>query len=148
MKRLTGIVIVLALVVPVVLAGDITTRNRKLVDRSGMAMHTIGEMRTVQIVLEAYKIDHKEYPVAASMEELRKLAEPIYVRTLPLRDAWGNELRYVRGADGQSYQLISAGSDRTFAPETWKSPGLLQSSKDDCVFNADDALDREWIIQR
>ena len=147
MKRVIGIVMIFAVIVPAVLAGDVTPRNRKLADRSGMCMHTIADMRTVQIVLEAYKQDNGKYPKAATMEELRALTEPMYVRTLPLKDVWGTELKYVADENGKGYQLVSAGSDKTFAPETWSSAGLLQSSKDDTVLTAD-GNDREWVIQR
>ncbi len=123
--------------------------SRTVVDDVGRAFRTLMDMRAIQTVVEAYAIDYRKYPAASTLSELRPLVEPVYIHTLPLTDAWGTAYRYLPSQDGQSYRLISAGSDRVFDEESWKHPGLLTSSKEDGVLTSiGPAADREWIIQR
>jgi type II secretory pathway pseudopilin PulG len=104
-------------------------------------------MRSVQTAIEAYAIDHGRYPAAHSMAEMKDLVQPTYIKTTPLADAWGTEFRYVPTPDGKSYQLVSAGSDKTFDESSWTTPGLLETSKEDAVVSSG-AVEREWVIQK
>jgi hypothetical protein len=123
------------------------TCTRKVVDHKGMCMQTYMAMKAVQTAIEAYGSQHNVFPKASSLAELRPLIEPAYIARTPMTDAWGTEFKYVVAADGQSYKLISAGSDKTFAPESWGNPALLSSSTDDAVLSSD-SRDREWAIQK
>ena len=73
---------------------------------------TMRVLRTVATASEAYATDNDEYPRVTSMEELRTLLEPTYIRTMPSEDGWGTKLFYV--TDGEHYRFVSAGSDRKF----------------------------------
>jgi hypothetical protein len=118
------------------------------VDQTGNCTRTLLDMRMVQTAIEAYAIDHGSYPAARSMEELRAAIQPTYIRTTPITDAWGNELRYILSSDSKSYRLVSAGSDRAFDEKSWSVPGLLDSSREDAVFSGLGAgEEREWVIQ-
>jgi hypothetical protein len=128
-------------------AGD--SAPRKLADSSGKCMETLLRMRIIQTVVEAWAIDFETYPAAASMDDLRAKVEPRYVASLPLGDAWGTPFLYRRSADGKSYRLISAGSDRSFDEPSWSSPGRLESSREDAVLSSAGAgSDREWTVQQ
>ena len=74
-------------------------------------LQTLADMRTIATAAEAYATDTNHYPVAANLEELRKVLEPIYVRTLPTKDFWGNDYVWRATPDGQHYRVISAGAD-------------------------------------
>ena len=87
----------------------------------------------LQTAVEAYAIDKRHYPVAQSITELKSLVQPTYIVTTPLTDNWDTGFRYVLSADGKSYQIVSAGSDKVFDDSSWESPGLLESSKEDAV---------------
>lgn len=79
------------------------------------ARWTNSDMHSWRIVLDAYKIDHKQYPAAANVEAILPLVEPVYIRTLPLRDAWGSDYRFESTAE--TYKLISAGPDGKFGSD-------------------------------
>ena len=55
---------------------------------------TIGSLRTVMTSVEAYAVDHNAYPVAATIDELARFVEPVYVSQLPRSDGWGWPLDY------------------------------------------------------
>jgi Bacterial type II secretion system protein G./Uncharacterized protein conserved in bacteria (DUF2059). len=77
-------------------------------------MATLRDLRTIATCLEARATDTNEYPTVLTVEELKPLLEPVYVRRLPLVDAWGTPYAYV--SDGRSYRVVSAGADRRFEP--------------------------------
>lgn len=126
-------------------AGDSPKYERKVVDQWWQAIHTLADAKAIRTTVEAYAIDHQRFPPAKNMEELRKLVEPIYVRTLPMTDAWGTPFEYRVSEDGHSYTIASAGSDRKFDESTWKDAGYTMSSKDDLVYHENQQ--REWVIQ-
>ena len=119
---------------------------RKVADSTLSCTYTLIAMRSLQTAVEAYAIDKHQYPVAQSITELKSLVQPTYIVTTPLTDKWGTEFRYVLSADGKSYRIISAGSDKVFDDSSWGSPGLLESSKEDAVVSSN-GRDREWAIQ-
>ena len=119
---------------------------RKVADSTLSCTYTLIAMRSLQTAVEAYAIDKHHYPVAQSVTELKSLVQPTYIVTTPLTDNWGTEFRYVLSADGKSYRIVSAGSDKVFDDSSWGSPGLLESSKEDAVVSSN-GRDREWAIQ-
>jgi len=127
------------------LAGDPPKKYEPtVVDQWYLALHSLADAKSIRTTVEAYAVDHHRYPPAATIEELRPLVEPVYIRTMPMKDAWGTPFIYRVSQDGQSYTIASAGSDRKFDESTWK-PGYTMSSKDDLVYQGDD--EREWVIQ-
>ena len=74
-------------------------------------LRTLDDLRTIAGAAEAYATDNNHYPAAASIEELRTVLEPTYVRTLPLKDFWGNPFVWHTSPDGQHYRIISTGAD-------------------------------------
>jgi general secretion pathway protein G len=73
---------------------------------------TMADLRSVGIALEAYGIDTNNYPQSDGWEEVATLTDelsPTYIRTLPVRDGWGNAMLY--WSDGTSYRLVSPGKD-------------------------------------
>lgn len=75
----------------------------------GLAVGTAGEMRAVAAALEAYRLDHGDFPAAGDWEALRLALTPDYARTLAGADRWGNPFRYA--AQGGGYRLVSCGED-------------------------------------
>jgi Type II secretion system (T2SS), protein G len=76
---------------------------------------THGDMHSWRIVLDAYKQDYNAYPTASNLQTVRPMFEPVYIRTLPLHDAWGNDYRFESTAE--TYKLTSAGADGKFGSE-------------------------------
>ena len=118
-----------------------------LVDHWWMAIHTHAALRSIQTAVEAYAVDHHRFPPAKNIDELTAEIAPIYIRTVPATDDWGTPILYRVSADGKSYVLASAGSDRKFDESTWSKTGYFTSSKEDMVLTEKDAA-REWVVQR
>jgi hypothetical protein len=111
-------------------------------------VQTLLDMRALQTAIEACGVDHSTYPMARTLEELRALVQPTYIATTPMKDAWGTPFRYLVSADGKSYRLVSAGSDRAFTEDSWKIPAFLSDSEADAVLTSDGwGTYREWVIQ-
>jgi hypothetical protein len=110
------------------------------------ARWTMSDMLSWRTALEAYAQDHKTYPVAATLDELRKQVEGRYTMVAPARDAWGNAYRYERNGDG--FRLVSAGADGRFDEATWATGGQAGSLAADAVVSDQGRwLFRSWSFE-
>jgi hypothetical protein len=76
---------------------------------------TMADMRQIATAAEAWGVDHDDrYPPSQTWAELRKELEPTYIKELPQKDGWGNELAWVVSEDGKHYRVVSAGADNAF----------------------------------
>jgi type II secretory pathway pseudopilin PulG len=79
--------------------------------RAGEQKLTMADMRSLGTCVEAYKIDSGTCPGPTpgqvTAEWMRELVEPVYIRTLPIEDAWGNPFIY--WCDGEHYRIASLG---------------------------------------
>ncbi|UCF66431.1 MAG: type II secretion system protein GspG [Acidobacteriota bacterium] len=78
----------------------------------------MADMRSIATASEAYNVDHNTYPTSDArdarvvlVEELESNLEPLYIRTFPTRDSWGNPFSY--WSDDQSHVIVSLGDDGT-----------------------------------
>lgn len=78
------------------------------IDR-GKQKRTMADMRSIGTAVESYSIDNNAYPVATDMDTLKGIVEPVYIRSLPTVDGWGNPFLY--WSDGASYRIVSRGKD-------------------------------------
>lgn len=104
---------------------------------------TCADIRTIATASEAYATDENHYPKATTMDELRKLVEPMYVRTLPLRDAWDHEFVYRVSPDGQHYRIVSGGADGRIDP----SSEMIVAIAAHAPIRANQSLDEDIIYQ-
>lgn len=104
--------------IPLFLASTLATSQPAASDCQAVDK-TNGDLRSLQIVVEAYHKDYNRYPDAVSIEQLAPLASPVYIRDMPLKDAWGTPFLYRTFADGKAYVIASAGSDGKFDETTW-----------------------------
>lgn len=110
------------------------------------ARWTMSDMLSWRTALEAYARDHKSYPAAVTIDELRAAIEGKYMLVAPVHDAWGNPYRYERVGDG--FRLVSGGADARFDSTTWSKPGRSESLADDAVMsNEGGFLVRSWSLQ-
>lgn len=101
---------------------------------------TMADMRTLGTAAEAFAVDNNDvYPRAESMDELKPLLVPKYVRVLPAHDGWGNELRYRCKDEGcTGYAITSSGGDRMFEHVTaGEYPGGATTSFDNDIVYID-----------
>jgi general secretion pathway protein G len=75
---------------------------------------TMADMRSIATAVEAYAVDTNQFPRATSLEELRPIIEPKYIRTMPTVDCWGHAFRYDSSRGEPGYFLGSAGKDGRF----------------------------------
>jgi hypothetical protein len=93
----------------------------------GKQRRTMADIRSVGIVFEAFRLDNNALPggPVAALEPVQRIeidVQPIYIRSLPLFDAWGNALRY--WTDGSSsYRIVSAGADGVLETDYSTVPG-------------------------
>jgi hypothetical protein len=90
-----------------------------------MSRATMGDMFTIGKALKNYIKDYNQAPKTNSIKELSKILQPFYIKTLPLTDAWENELLYkVDPGNSKNYWVGSPGSDGKFEgfdqEGTWK----------------------------
>jgi len=85
-------------------------------------MQTMADMRAIGTTCEVYAVDNNVYPAGQRLSDIVALVEPIYIKKLPLRDAWGNEFIYLTDSEMKNYWIISYGADgrkeeRVYGPD-------------------------------
>jgi len=107
--------LVLAMVAPGVL--DAPGRGRQ--------KRTMSDMRSLATAWEAYAIDNKTYcPIGGSYvdlrwgnlspRELQSMLSPMYLREMPVQDAWQHDFEFAvmcRSVEDQDYRIRSRGAD-------------------------------------
>ncbi len=119
------------------------TANAYVPTDAERARWTMSDMKSMATAIEAYATDRHAYPDAANVQALVSLIQPTYMRKAHGTDAWGRDFVYVRGGDGKSYRLVSAGSDGKTDPGSWGATGPLSSFDDDAVLDTG-AMTRPW----
>lgn len=75
---------------------------------------TMEDMIEVTLAVKNYSIDFGYVPKVSTAQELKKLLDGFYIKTLP-QDAWGRDFLYKFNAkDSSQYWLASAGSNGVF----------------------------------
>ena len=106
------------------------------------ARWTMADFRSIATAAEAYKTDYNAYPKASSIEELQKLVQPVYIKSLPLHDAWGTPYRYA--SDGKTMTIASAGADGKFNEASWKTPAKWMATFDEDAVWSNGSFVRNW----
>ena len=99
----------------------------------GAQKRTMADIRSLATCFEAYRLDNDRFPGAPTagwveVATIVNLLQPIYIRTMPLVDAWGNPFTF--WCDGEHYRIVSAGrdgvpdTDWTIAPATGEVSGF------------------------
>jgi type II secretory pathway pseudopilin PulG len=102
------------------------------------------DVRTIATAIEAYASDNNQYPNASSIEALRPLLEPKYIKQVPVRDGWGHAFEYECLTDSTGkctgYVLRSRGKDglaegSSIREAVSESPRVTQNFDCDIVFS-------------
>lgn len=78
---------------------------------------TLNDLRNIGVAIEEYAVDENSCPAGhtGSVKDLNnEFFVPFYIKKLPMKDGWGNELRYLESGaftDAYSYSVISYGAD-------------------------------------
>ena len=78
-------------------------------DPAQQAKDTLLRLSYLQTVMESMFVDENSYPEVSSMQDLAKLAEPVYMKQLPRNDGWGREFSIA--SSPQRYRIFSKGPD-------------------------------------
>lgn len=70
---------------------------------------TMADIRSLATAVESYQLDFSQAPQSADVVDLVAALQPFYMRVLPQKDAWGNDLDY--RTDPETYTLESFGRD-------------------------------------
>jgi type II secretory pathway pseudopilin PulG len=74
-------------------------------DRAAATQYAI---RVIRTAVEGYAGVHNQWPQAKSMEELRAVVQPDFIKTLPMVDAWGSPFIYELDAkDGYRVRSVN-----------------------------------------
>lgn len=108
-----------AVLLPVVLVAGIGSAvaipNLVKAKEKGKLNATTGDIKSISVALAAYSADNGEVPPGNSLEEINDKLSPFYIKNLPLKDGWGNNIMYVAGGENKTdYALASAGKDGVF----------------------------------
>jgi hypothetical protein len=92
--------------------------------QKGKQKATMGDMKSAAMAIESYLTDHYKAPAAKTFAELIPILTPLYIKVLPLKDAWGNDFHYYHGTGGKKdqYAIGSGGRDGVF--NGWDQSGF------------------------
>lgn len=122
-----AIIVLLAMIAFVAVIVAIAIPGRLSAVQGGRQMHSVRDMRSIGLAMEAHARDHGSYPVTDDIDELASFLEPRYLESMQRSDAWGRPFRVL--ADGRRYAIQSAGADGVFEDDP--TAGALRD------FNAD-----------
>ncbi len=117
----------------------------------------MADIRTLGTAVEAYSSDKNAYPSVSSVEALRPLLVPTYIRTLPVHDGWNGEYPYecVEVKDGvcSRYAVGSGGKDQRFERNALRdyldgAPGATTNFDCDLVYSNGEFVEYPEGIQR
>lgn len=89
--------------------------------QKGKQKATMGDMKSIMMAIEGYIADMDEIPPGETLAEMQEKLSPFYIKTLPLKDAWGFDFHFKRGAKKDAYFIGSGGKDGMF--NGWNQTG-------------------------
>jgi hypothetical protein len=114
------LIILLPVASAVGMASAVAIPNLLQAGDKGKQKKTMEAMKEIGTAIESYKTDYGKSPAGESLSDLQSILAPIYIKSLPLRDAWGNDLLYKKTGKG-TYMIASPGKDGTFLG--WEQKG-------------------------
>ncbi|MCP5108172.1 MAG: hypothetical protein GY950_32595, partial [bacterium] len=102
--------VLLPLSVPVGIVAAIAVPNMLTAVQKGKQKATMGDMKTIGLAIDSYMTDHNKAPEGKTLLEIKDKLQPFYIKTLPLKDAWGKDFHYSHGTtDNKVYYAIGSG---------------------------------------
>jgi general secretion pathway protein G len=149
MKRQKGFTLIELLIVVAIIGiiAAIAIPNLINAIQRGRQKRTMGDIRTLSTCVEAYATDWAFYPKVADgiVPDLLTYTVPTYLRKLPARDGWNNELNWGgTGAQtgGRVYSFWSFAKDGGSG-----APVLVNNGGPKTDFNADIVYSNGTFIQ-
>jgi general secretion pathway protein G len=95
------------------------------IDR-GKQKRTMADMRSLGTSIESYAVDNNYYPkgmASIAAAALSTHVSPIYIKTVPTKDGWGNDWDVDSAATGAQYTITSPAKDGTQGTQTGGQTG-------------------------
>lgn len=89
--------------------------------QKGKQKATIHDMKSIMMALEDNIADMDDIPPGETLSEMQEKLSPFYIKKLPLKDAWGFDFHFKRGAKKGAYFIGSGGKDGVF--NGWNQTG-------------------------
>lgn len=111
------------------MVGAVAIPNLLSARQKGEQKVTISNMKMISTAIQMYIIDNGSPPQGNTLEEIRAKLEPLYIKSLPVKDGWGNDFVYqFVGKSGQfDYYVGSAGRDGVF--EGFEQNGIYNATQ-------------------
>lgn len=109
----------------------------------GKQKRTMADMRAIALACEAYGSDNNGYPNASTIEELTSKLQPKYLKMVPRRDGWENQLGFrawneenePEGGGPYHYIIISHGKDGQEDAQDYRKGTVTSNFNNDIVFS-------------
>jgi hypothetical protein len=116
--------ILLPVTIPAGIVAAIAIPNLLTATQKGKQKATMGDIKSISVSIESYIMDNEEAPPGNTLAEIQDKLQPFYIKTLPLKDAWGNDFLYKHGTGDKKaeYAVASGGKDGVF--NGWEQTGF------------------------
>lgn len=116
--------ILLPLTVPLGIVAAIAIPNLLTAMQKGKQKASMGDIKTIGLAVEMYIADNGKAPEGKTLLEIKDKLEPFYIKTLPLKDGWGNDFHYRHGTGDKQkeYAVAAGGKDGMF--DGWEQSGV------------------------
>ena len=129
------IVVVFAVVAIIGILAAIAIPNMLTAMERSKQKRTVADLRSISTACEAYATDNNAYPNVQGADKLGSVLAPTFIREVPVKDAWGHDMRYEcwqRERPCDSYAVASAGKDGVFQYESLQEYQTGTAQKFDC----------------
>lgn len=130
------VVVVLFLIAMAGIVAAIAIPNLLTAMERSKQKRTMADMRSLATAAEAFATDKNYYPPGNSAADLQSILSPEYIRTVPVKDGWGQSIRYEcwsdTGTQCTNYAFGSGGKDMRFDQESLRTYTKAQTSNFDC----------------
>jgi type II secretion system protein G len=149
MRRQKGFTLIELLIVVAIIGiiAAIAIPNLLNAINRGRQKRTMGDIRTLATAVEAYTVDFGFYPKETAGNVSEKLATylvPTFLRKLPQRDGWNNNIVWEGATTGAAYTFWSAAKD---GPPSGTSPTLVNNGGPKTDFAADIVYSAGTFVQ-
>jgi type II secretory pathway pseudopilin PulG len=97
--------------------------------QKGEQNETVSNLKMISTAIQMYIIDNERPPQGNTLEEIKAKLEPLYIKSLPMKDGWGNDFvyKFVEKSGQFDYYVGSAGRDGIF--EGFEQNGLYDATR-------------------